>query len=413
MFNTQMDQSGTRVLDAIRPPPIAAELSDDLNHYFIELFGTTRTRALAMALSQPGAFFYLRTNTLRTTNEQLVDCLNQENITATIMNPALNAVAVPIRPAGAVPQHDKIVMADKASSENVLLGSHLYRPGVKRFDPFSVGDSITVINPRGHIVGSGVAHEDSAKLAHLKHGVIVKVTDSYYDLPSISDLAAHQKGLCYSQSLSAILVAPILDPQQGETIIDFCAAPGGKSTHIAQLVGNQCRLIAVDRSQRRINHLLTEAKRLGITCITPFIGRANDFVAQNPAIQADRVLVDPPCTALGVRPKLYDETTHARIRSTASYQRMILDSAISALRPGGVLVYSTCTLTIEENELNIQHLIETKDFTLEPQTPFIGTQGLAGDAVVKKHVQRIYPDTHDLPGYFVAKLRKPEKGRSG
>jgi 16S rRNA C967 or C1407 C5-methylase (RsmB/RsmF family) len=85
---------------------------------------------------------------------------------------------------------------------------------------------------------------------------------------------------------------------------------------------------------------------------------------------------------------------------------MILDSAISALRPGGLLVYSTCTLTVEENELNIQHLIDTEGFTLEPQTPFIGSKGLAGDSTVKNLVQRIFPDTHDLPGYFIAKLRK-------
>jgi 16S rRNA C967 or C1407 C5-methylase (RsmB/RsmF family) len=85
---------------------------------------------------------------------------------------------------------------------------------------------------------------------------------------------------------------------------------------------------------------------------------------------------------------------------------MILDSAVSALRAGGVLVYSTCTLTIEENELNIQYLIDTYGFTLEPQTPFLGSKGLAGESTVKRQVQRIYPDTHGLPGYFIAKLRK-------
>jgi 16S rRNA C967 or C1407 C5-methylase (RsmB/RsmF family) len=125
-------------------------------------------------------------------------------------------------------------------------------------------------------------------------------------------------------------------------------------------------------------------------------------------MKADRILVDPPCTALGVRPKLYAETTIAQIQSTASYQRMILDSALSALRPGGYLVYSTCTLTIEENELNIQYLTDTYGLTLEPQTPFLGSKGLAGESAIKNGVQRFYPDQHDFPGYFIAKLRKPE-----
>ncbi len=86
---------------------------------------------------------------------------------------------------------------------------------------------------------------------------------------------------------------------------------------------------------------------------------------------------------------------------------MILESATTALRPGGILVYSTCTLTTEENEHNIQHLIDTQGFTLESQTPFIGSPGLTGSDTLKQHVQRIYPDLHNLPGYFIAKLRKP------
>ena len=388
-------------------PPDITQFSEELEQYFLSLFGTDRTHQLAIALSQPGKFFFLRTNTLQTTNEQLVAQLKEENVSATIADSELNIVALPIRPTGPIPRHEKIVVADKASSENLLLGSHLYRPGVISTDRFREGDEVTVVNPRGHIVGSGIAQVDSTALHSMKHGAVVKLTYPFYNLPSISDLDSYKKGLFYSQSLSAILVAPILNPQPGETIIDFCAAPGGKSTHIAQLVENKCQLTAVDRSERRMKHFLSETKRLGLTCITPFVGRANEFIDQHPEVQADRILVDPPCTALGVRPKLYDDTTLARIQSTASYQRMILESAITALRPGGIIVYSTCTLTVEENEHNIQYLIDTQGFTLESQTPFIGSQGLAGSDALKQHVQRIYPDLHDLPGYFIAKLRKP------
>ncbi|MFX1300651.1 MAG: PUA domain-containing protein [Promethearchaeota archaeon] len=392
---------------SLSTPPDITQFSEELEQYFHSLFGTNRTHQLAIALSQPGKFFFLRTNTLQATNEQLVAQLKEENVSATIANSELNVVALPIRSAGPIPRYEKIVVADKASSENLLLGSHLYRPGVISTERFLEGDEVTVVNPRGYIVGSGIAQVDSSALHSMKHGAVVKLTHPFYDLPSLSDLDSYKKGLFYSQSLSAILVAPILAPQPEETIIDFCAAPGGKSTHIAQLVENKCQLIAVDRSERRMKHFQSEAKRLGITCITPFIGRANEFIEQHPEVQADRVLVDPPCTALGVRPKLYDETTFARIQSTASYQRMILESATTALKPGGILVYSTCTLTIEENEHNIQHLLDTQGFTLESQTPFIGYPGLTGSDTLKQHVQRIYPDLHDLPGYFIAKLRKP------
>jgi 16S rRNA C967 or C1407 C5-methylase (RsmB/RsmF family) len=396
------------LMDSISYPPDITQFSEELDQYLTELFGATRSHQLAIALRQPGHLFYLRTNTLRSTTKELVAQLQAENISALIADPELDVVALPIYPGVSVPKHDKIVVADKASSENVLLGSHLYRPGLVRSDQFSEGDEVTVVNPRGYIVGSGIVQTNSSQLHTQQHGLVVKITDPFYSLPSMADLTAYQKGLFCSQSLSAALVAPILDPQQGETIIDFCAAPGGKSTHIAQLTKNQCHLFAVDRSEKRIERLLAESKRLGVTCITPFVGRAKAFVEQHPQVQADRVLVDPPCTALGVRPKLYDDTTLARIRSTASYQRMILESAVTMLRPGGILVYSTCTLTVEENEHNIQYLIDSLNFRLEAQIPYRGTGGLTGSPPVKQYVQRIYPDVHDLPGYFIAKLRKPE-----
>ncbi|MFX0169974.1 MAG: PUA domain-containing protein [Candidatus Hodarchaeota archaeon] len=390
------------------PLPKESQFSAELQQYFIDLFGEERTHRLATALRQPGSHFFLRTNTLRITSEALITQLEKEGISAIIANEELNAVALRIDPAGPVPHHKHLIVADKVSSENVLLGSHLFCPGVKRTDRFEKGAKVTVVNPRGHIVGSGKAQIASNKIQAQKHGIAVKITDTFYTLPSISDLDAYQRGLFYSQSLPAMLVAPILNPQPEDTIIDFCAAPGGKSTHIAQLLDNQGRVIAVDRSLRRIERLVSETARLGITCITPFVGRAKEFITQHPKLQADRVLVDPPCTALGVRPKLYDDTTVARIHSTASYQRDILESAVKALRPGGILVYSTCTLTVEENEDNIRYLMDSLNFSLEPHTPYQGTIGLVGNPQFCRRVQRIYPDIHDLPGHFIAKLRKPE-----
>ncbi|MHA2315463.1 MAG: PUA domain-containing protein, partial [Candidatus Hermodarchaeia archaeon] len=128
-------------------PPEFTQFSEELEQYLLSLFGTERTHQLANALSQPGEFFFLRTNTLHTTNEQLVAQLKEENVSATITDSELNVVALPIHPTGGIPKHDKIVIADKASSENLLLGSHLYRPGVISTDRFREGDEVTVVNP--------------------------------------------------------------------------------------------------------------------------------------------------------------------------------------------------------------------------------------------------------------------------
>ena len=388
-------------------PPSESEFSLELRQYLTDLFGAERTKRLATALCKPGSYFYLRTNTLRITKEALVNKLEEENITTTIPDSELDAVAIPIQPADSVTRYKHLVVADKAASENVLLGSHLFLPGVKRTDTFKQGSKVMVVNPRGHIVGCGVAQVASNKMHSKKYGIAVKITEPYYLVPSISELDAYKAGLFYSQSLPAMLVAPILDPKPQETIIDFCAAPGGKTTHLAQILKNQGRIIAVDRSLRRMEQLASDTLRLGVTCVTPFVGRAMEFVAKHPNLQADRVLVDPPCTALGVRPKLFDDTTIARINSTASYQRDILQSAVQALHPGGILVYSTCTLTVEENEQNVKYLMDAHNMSLEFQSPFHGTIGLKGSPPLCQSVQRFYPDIHDLPGYFIAKLKKP------
>ena len=393
--------------ETVIEPPSESDISLELRQYFTDLFGAERTLRLTTALCKPGSHFFLRTNTLRTTKDALVRKLEEENITATIPDSELDAVGIPIHPAGSVTRYKSLIVADKAASENVLLGSHLFLPGVKHTDTFKQGSKVTVVNPRGHIVGSGLAQVASKKMHSQKYGIAVKITEPYYTIPTISELDAYKAGLFYSQSLPAMLVAPILNPQPDETIIDFCAAPGGKTTHLAQILNNQGRIIAVDRSLRRTEHLVSETSRLGITCITPFLGRAKEFMAQHPNLRADRVLVDPPCTALGVRPKLYDDTTLARINSTASYQRDILQSAVQALHPGGILVYSTCTLTVEENEQNVKYLMDAHEMTLESQSPYHGTIGLQGSPHLRQRVQRFYPDLHDLPGYFIAKLKKP------
>jgi 16S rRNA (cytosine967-C5)-methyltransferase len=208
-----------------RTPPEATEFSEELERYFGSLLGARRTSALGRAIRHSGSFRYLRTNTLRTTNAELVEALAEERVSARIADASLNAVAIP--PPDSIPHRDKVVVAE-VSSENVMLGSHLYRPGVLRTDSFREGDSLTIVNIRGHVVGSGIRAGDSAELQSRREGLFVRVTDPLYRLPSLVDLDAYRNRLFYSQSPSAVLVAPVLDPQPGETILEFGAARGGR-----------------------------------------------------------------------------------------------------------------------------------------------------------------------------------------
>ena len=122
--------------------------------------------------------------------------------------------------------------------------------------------------------------------------------------------------------------------------------------------------------------------------------------------KADRVLVDPPCSALGTRPKLYDETKFEHVLGLAKYQRQFLKVAARLCKPGGVIVYSTCTLTLEENEENVAYAVEELGLEVEEVKWHVG-----GPAIeVKDCVRgcwRFEPDEHGTPGYFIAKLRKP------
>ena len=117
-------------------------------------------------------------------------------------------------------------------------------------------------------------------------------------------------------------------------------------------------------------------------------------------LKADKILLDAPCTALGVRPKLWEGRTPKDIMATARYQRHFINAAIKSLRKDGILVYSTCTLSYEENEENVRYMLK-KGLKLEKQSIFIGSPGIG-----IKEVQRFYPHKHLTQGFFIAKLRK-------
>lgn len=152
-------------------------------------------------------------------------------------------------------------------------------------------------------------------------------------------------GKYYVQDPSTLLAVDILDPQPGESVLDLCAAPGGKTTYIAQKMQDQGRIVATDSAAVRLKLVVENCRRLGVKIVTV----ARDL----PEEQFDRVLVDTPCSNTGVmrrRPDLRWRITLAEIARLAQTQRRLLAAAATLTRPGGVLVYSTCSLEPEENE---------------------------------------------------------------
>ncbi|MEJ7825457.1 MAG: 16S rRNA (cytosine(967)-C(5))-methyltransferase RsmB [Solirubrobacteraceae bacterium] len=159
-----------------------------------------------------------------------------------------------------------------------------------------------------------------------------------------------RSGAYATQSRASMLVARVLDPQPGERVLDLCAAPGGKTTHLAALMGATGAVVAVERHAGRARALQRTCERMGATNVTVEVGDAARFTTTEPF---DRVLVDPPCSGLGTlqgHPDLRWRMTPEAIETMAIAQSRILAAGLAALRPGGTLVYSTCTLSPAENE---------------------------------------------------------------
>ena len=233
----------------------------------------------------------------------------------------------------------------------------------------------------------------------------------------ISKTIEHFAGLFYIQSLSSMLPAIALSPQPGEYILDIASAPGSKATHIAQLMKNSGVIFANDVIPDRLKVLVHNIERLGVlnTAVTSIDG--NRFGNILPEI-FDRVLVDVPCSALGIISKANEVLnwwSENEVRRFSNKQKQLLTSAIKAAKPNGIIVYSTCTLTVEENELVIEDALKKfpieieeisfKNIDFDEGITFYNEVQL--DERLKKTI-RIYPFKFNSEGFFIAKIRKTD-----
>jgi 16S rRNA (cytosine967-C5)-methyltransferase len=214
-------------------------------------------------------------------------------------------------------------------------------------------------------------------------------------------------GYCYVQDEAEQLVSHAVNPQPGERIIDYCAAPGGKATHLAQLTNDQSEIIALDLSRSRLASVEENCARLGIKSVRTLLHGSEDSLTlqRNPA---DRVLVDAPCTGLGTlrrHPDLKLRLKSADIERMQRLQLEILDRALRMLKRGGTLVYSTCTITREENENVIQQfLARHKDLKLDDDFSYLPPA--IRQLVTPQGFIRTIPHIHKIDGIFLARLHK-------
>jgi 16S rRNA (cytosine967-C5)-methyltransferase len=224
-----------------------------------------------------------------------------------------------------------------------------------------------------------------------------------------------QAGAFIAQSRAAMLVAHSLAPLPGERVLDLCAAPGGKSTHLAALMEDRGEVLAVERNRRRAGALARTAQRLGAASVRVEIADAASVRPEGPVF--DRVLVDPPCSGLGTlqaRADLRWRVTPESIREMAAQQARILLAGAGAVHPGGVLVYSTCTISQTENESLIAAFLESQpDFSIDDlaaERPRFaaGSSRAAGARAneIRERCLLTLPDRDRTAGFFIARLRR-------
>ena len=221
---------------------------------------------------------------------------------------------------------------------------------------------------------------------------------------------AWRDGACMPQSRASMLVAHAVAPQPGERVLDMCAAPGAKTTHLAALMRGAGELVAVERHPGRASALERTALRMRAANVRVVAADAGEPLAQAPF---DRVLLDPPCSGLGTlrsRPDLRWRASPERIEGLVREQRRLLSAAAAMVSPGGVLVYSTCTLWPDENERQIAAFLKRhRGFSaddLQTEFPDWAHPASPRQLLALPHVQ-------GSDGFFVARLRRDRDGSDG
>ena len=357
------------------------------------------------SLNSPGKRYYIRVNVLKISPGELYDRLRGYGLKVFFDEVLEEALWFPVEGPYNVKDVGRYVFVDKRTAESVFVGANVYAPGVVKAKGIRRGDIVNVVGPKGIIVAEGEAVVNGEEMEKMKKGLAIRVYKSCYRLPKLRELDEYAYGYFYEQSFPAILTTHVLDPKPGDIVIDMCAAPGGKTSHIVEYTSGKARVLAFDHSKSKIKRLQETLARLGHDGLVEVFKADSRYLDIDfPWIKADKVLLDPPCTSLGVRPKIYDEKKYIDVVNNARYQRQFIKVAYKILKPGGILVYSTCTVTLEENEENIAYA-EKIGFKVIEVERIVGSNG-KGKHYFNDMVLRFYPHIHDVTGYFIAKLIK-------
>ncbi|KAN0019096.1 hypothetical protein ACTFIU_002298 [Dictyostelium citrinum] len=350
----------------------------------------------------------------------------------------------PLTPKPIYPQ----IIVDLICGEAVLRGSNIFSVGVlgsnkyiKKGSMVSVFVTIDTRVSKGEIfedcfkekcafIGNGISLLDRDDYHQTRVGVAIEMTERLYVCPPLNSVLEDKMFL---QHLPSIYTVYQLEPKLGDKIIDMCAAPGGKTTLIASLIQQleinnnnnsiNTEIFALDKNKGKVKKITDLCKRLSldkyVKCLAKDSSKLTKENQQDPLDKIrfqcnsfDKVLLDGPCSGLGSRPRLIESSSLVDLTNSSEFQKKLIDQAVSLLKPGGILVYSTCSINPEENELNVSYLLNNyPEMKLIPQIPYIAQPGLPNCGLTDeqcKLVSRFDPSDLNIGtiGFFVAKFTK-------
>lgn len=432
--------------DAAPPPDVRAHL--------VRYYGEAHTAAIIDVLSEPPTLTTLRVNTLVTSREALLAELNAvlarsaaaeagggAGLFVAEAHPDVcDAITIGVTGPHPIDELPHKALIDIGCAEAVLRGADIFAPGlvalsqgVEEGDAVSVyaqqfGSQLTkgtklkpgLLRAAGaRHLGNGVAvlsREAVFGSARAQRGLAVRMGARIFASPPLRDVLPERMFL---QNLPSMVAAHALLPiPPGARVLDMCAAPGGKTTHVAALQP-AASVLALDRSARRLALVDELAAKLGATNVATRCMCAAAAPAELGAGSFERILLDPPCSALGLRPRLSWKVALDELLGNARLQRKLIRAAYELLADGGVLVYSTCTINPAENEEVVAYALrECAGLALERPPVVLGVPGVAGAGLSDAEralVQRFDPSTETgrtSIGFFVARLvkrRAPEQ----
>jgi 16S rRNA C967 or C1407 C5-methylase (RsmB/RsmF family) len=405
-------------------------------------------------ISTPPKQYHFRINLAKTAINDLINTIKVKFTEFSCASGSLeNSLLIEVKGPHQIPLAEKAVSCDKFAAETVMMGADLYIPGVKqvenKFDPnefialylarsdYPRIDIIEEIPEHFFHVATGKAVLSSKQFAHQTTGLFINNTFPRYQTMNFHNSQIYEQGLLSDQNYPAnlacaILVDKIIErhnifPENDDNqpvIFDTCSAPGHKTAALAEWyyyrtlqLGQAmwAKIISIDRSANRLKHLEKDLLRLGLRNIELFPCHLEKIEKKRPELLAgaDFLLFDPPCSALGTRPKLYLEKSESELDDFPKNQRRLLKIVDKLLKPNGILMYNTCTLPIEENEAIVAYAIDRlgyKILKIPDDFKQSARGGLSFDILQKQETEqlmRMYPDKANGIGYFIALLQKP------